>query len=91
MSSLKFLIFFSSTNSPRLAVHRYHTRAAARARQTGKMVSITDVDIDVATATQREHWSGAATIEYVTVRGNQRLDAAVNPTLSGIDQLIDNL
>jgi hypothetical protein len=87
----QLLIFYSSNNAQQNVVDSYHSHAAQHARDAGKQVSITDVDVDTADDSQLELWNRTTLIECVGVSNGAAVDRAVNPTLPRLEQIVDAL
>ena len=87
----QFLIFFSRSNDALRTVNTMHSIAAGAARQSGQLVLVGEVDIDVASADAKKFWSGSNTIECVTVKDDTARERSVNPGRDRIIEMVNNL
>jgi hypothetical protein len=86
----QFIIYFSWSNDEHTTVVYYRTAARDEAKLKGKVVAITEVDTDKQPLPSPNYFDGQ-TIECVTVDGDQKKDSEVNPTLTRVVQMIDDL
>lgn len=87
----EFDIYYSKSNDALRVVWNYHRIATDHAKTIGKAITVSEIDVDTATADQKKYWSGTATIECAAVADGKKIDSAANPSEPRVDEMIDKL